>query len=80
MHRTHRKRCEAISRYLRHVLKCGEMERMIGELKSHYNMDHFPCGQFSANSLYFAIGIFAFNLVQLLKQHYFGKDRRTKMH
>ncbi len=60
--------------------KRGEMERMIGELKSHYNMDHFPCGQFSANSLYFAIGIFAFNLVQLLKQHYFGKDRRTKMH
>ncbi len=22
----------------------GEMERMIGGLKSHYNMDHFPCG------------------------------------
>jgi hypothetical protein len=56
----------------------GEMERMIGELKSHYNMDHFPCGQFSANSLYFAIGIFAFNLVQLLKQHYFANDWRTK--
>ena len=56
----------------------GEMERMIGELKSHYNMDHFPCGQFNANSLYFAIGVFAFNLVQLLKQHYFGRDWRTK--
>ena len=24
--------------------KRGEMERMIGELKNHYNMDHFPCG------------------------------------
>ena len=58
--------------------KRGEMERMIGELKSHYNMDHFPCRQFSANSLYFAIGIFAFNLVQLLKQHYFETDWRTK--
>ncbi|MDG7001333.1 MAG: transposase, partial [Nitrososphaerota archaeon] len=58
--------------------KRGEMERMIGELKNHYNMDHFPCGQFSANSLYFAIGVFAFNLVQLLKQHYFGAEWRTK--
>lgn len=58
--------------------KRGEMERMIGELKSHYNMDHFPCGQFSANSLHFAIGVFAFNLVQLLKQHYFGNGWRTK--
>ena len=58
--------------------KRGEMERMIGELKNHYNMDHFPCGQFSANSLYFAIGVFAFNLVQLLKQHYFGTEWRTK--
>lgn len=58
--------------------KRGEMERMIGELKNHYNMDHFPCGQFSANSLYFAIGVFSFNLVQLLKQHYFGTQWRTK--
>ncbi|MGC8758245.1 MAG: IS1380 family transposase [Caldisericaceae bacterium] len=58
--------------------KRGEMERMIGELKNHYNLDHFPCGQFSANSLYFAIGVFAFNLVQLLKQHYFGDNWRTK--
>lgn len=58
--------------------KRGEMERMIGELKNHYNMDHFPCGQFSANSLYFAIGVFTFNLVQLLKQHYFGSEWRTK--
>ena len=58
--------------------KRGEMERMIGELKNHYNMDHFPCGQFSANSLYFAVGVFAFNLVQLLKRHYFGAEWRTK--
>ncbi len=56
----------------------GEMERMIGELRSHYNMDHFPCGQFSASSLYFAIGLFAYKLVLLLKQHYFGNDRRGK--
>ncbi len=59
--------------------KRGEMERMMGELKNHYNTDHFPCGQFSANSLYFATGVFAFNLVQLLKQNYFGSDWRTRI-
>jgi Transposase DDE domain group 1 len=52
----------------------GEMERLIGELKHHYNMDHLPCGQFHANALYFTIGILAFTLVQLLKRHYFGDD------
>jgi hypothetical protein len=52
----------------------GEMERLIGELKHHYNLDHLPCGQFHANALYFTIGILAFTLVQLLKHHYFGDD------
>lgn len=54
--------------------KRGEMERLIGELKHHYNLDHLPCGQFHANALYFTIGILAFTLVQALKQHYFGDD------
>ena len=54
--------------------KRGEMERLIGELKHHYNLDHLPCGQFHANALYFTIGILAFTLVQLLKRHYFGND------
>ena len=52
----------------------GEFEKMIGELKHHYALDHLPCGQFSANSLYFTIGILAFTLVQLLKRHYFGSE------
>jgi hypothetical protein len=56
----------------------GEMERLIGELKHHYNLDHLPCGQFSANSLYFTIGLLAFTLVQLLKRHYFGDDWKRK--
>jgi hypothetical protein len=51
---------------------------MIGELKHHYGLDHLPCGQFSANSLYFTIGILAFTLVQLLKRHYFGSEWRKK--
>jgi hypothetical protein len=56
----------------------GEIERLIGELKHHYNLDHLPCGQFSANGLYFTIGLLAFTLVQLLKRHYFGDDWKRK--
>lgn len=56
----------------------GEMERLIGELKHHFHLDHLPCGQFSANSLYFSIGILAFNLVQLLKRHHLGNGWKQK--
>jgi hypothetical protein len=56
----------------------GEMERLIGELKHHYNLDHLPCGQFGANGLYFTIGLLAFTLVQLLKRHYFGDQWKRK--
>jgi hypothetical protein len=56
----------------------GEFEKMIGELKHHYGFDHLPCGQFSANSLYFTIGMLAFTLVQLLKHHYFGDEWKKK--
>jgi len=56
----------------------GEFEKMIGELKSHFGLDHLPCGQFSANSLYFTIGVLAFTLVQLLKRKYFGPEWKKK--
>ena len=56
----------------------GEFEKMIGELKYHYGLDHFPCGQFEANCLYFTIGILAFTLVQLLKRYYFGSEWKKK--
>lgn len=56
----------------------GEMERLIGELKHQLHLDHLPCGQFSANSLYFSIGVLAFNLVQLLKREHFGEQWKTK--
>ena len=56
----------------------GEFEKMIGELKHHYGLDHFPCGQFNANALYFTIGILAFTLVQLLKRDYFGAEWKKK--
>ena len=56
----------------------GELEKMIGELKHHYNLDHLPCGQFSANCLFFAVGILAHTLVQLLKKQYFGDEWKKK--
>jgi len=56
----------------------GEMERLIGELKHHFNLDRLPCGQLSANSLYFTIGILSFNIVQLLKRNYFGEEWKRK--
>jgi len=52
----------------------GQMEKSIGELKHHCGLDHLPCGQFSANAMYFTIGILAANLLQLLKQDIFFDD------
>jgi len=56
----------------------GEMERLIGELKHQLHLDHLPCGQFSANSLYFSIGVLAFNLLQLLKREHLGENWKRK--
>ena len=52
----------------------GQMEKSIGELKHHCGLDHLPCGQFSANAMYFTIGVLAANLLQLLKQDTFFDD------
>ncbi len=52
----------------------GQMEKSIGELKHQCGLDHLPCGQFSANAMYFTIGILAANLLQLLKQDTFFDD------
>lgn len=56
----------------------GEFEKMIGELKHHYGLDHMPCGQFDANCLYFTIGILAHTIVQLLKRDHFGSEWKKK--
>lgn len=60
----------------------GLMERVIGELKNQFHLDHMPCGQFEANSLYFTIGILAYNILQwikltLLPDEYKKKSIRT---
>jgi hypothetical protein len=56
----------------------GEMERLIGELKHHFNMEHMPCGQITANSLYFTIGVLTYNIIQILKNHVLGEYWKTK--
>lgn len=56
----------------------GSMERRIGELKHQMNLDKVPCGQYEANSLYFIIGLFAYNLLQMLKLLGLPEEYHTK--
>jgi hypothetical protein len=46
----------------------GQSENWHKELKIGVGMEQMPCGQFAANALYFAIGVLAYNLAQLLKR------------
>jgi len=46
----------------------GNSENWHKELKGGVGMEQMPCGQFDANALYFAIGVLAYNLAQLLKR------------
>jgi hypothetical protein len=52
----------------------GEMERLIGEFKNHFTMEHMPCGQMRANSVYFTIGVLAYNIIQLIKEISLDKE------
>jgi hypothetical protein len=46
----------------------GESENWHKELKVGFGLEQMPCGQFEANAVYFAIGVLAYNLGQLLKR------------
>jgi len=46
----------------------GNSENWHKELKIGVGMEQMPCGQKEAKALYFAIGVLAYNLAQLLKQ------------
>lgn len=46
----------------------GQSENWHKELKSGMGMEQMPCGEFDANALYFAIGVLAYNLAQVLKR------------
>ena len=55
----------------------GESENWHKELKVGLGMEQMPCGQFEANALYFAIGVLAYNLAQLLKRQVLPAAYRT---
>jgi hypothetical protein len=55
----------------------GESENWHKELKVGFGMEQMPCGQFEANALYFALGVLAYNLGQLLKRRVLPASYRT---
>ena len=55
----------------------GQSENWHKELKIGAGMEQMPCGQFQANALYFAIGVLAYNLAQLLKRRVLPEAYRT---
>ena len=57
----------------------GQSENWHKELKLDVGMEQMPCGQKEANGLYFAIGVLAYNLAQLLKRRVLPESYRTAM-
>jgi len=55
----------------------GQSENWHKELKLDVGMEQMPCGQKEANALYFAIGVLAYNLAQLLKRQVLPASYRT---
>jgi len=55
----------------------GQSENWHKELKLGVGMEQMPCGQLEANAMYFAIGVLAYNLAQLLKRQVLPESYRT---
>lgn len=55
----------------------GQCENWHKELKIGLGMEQMPCGQWEANALYFAIGVLAYNLAELLKRQVLPEPYRT---
>lgn len=55
----------------------GQCENWHKELKIGLGMEQMPCGQLEANALYFAIGVLAYNLAELLKRKVLPACYRT---
>lgn len=55
----------------------GNSENWHKELKIGFAREQMPCGQFDANALYFAIGVLAYNLAQLLKRRVLPQSYQT---
>jgi hypothetical protein len=46
------------------------------EIKIGYGMEHLPCGDFTANSMYFRIGILAYNIMIAIKYLWLPEEHR----
>lgn len=55
----------------------GNSENWPKELKIGFGMEQMACGQFHAHALYFAMGVLAYNLAQLLKRQVLPESYRT---
>jgi hypothetical protein len=56
----------------------GQVENFIKELKIGFGMEQMSSGDFAANSLWFAIGVLAYNLTQAQKLLFLGLAWRSK--
>ena len=63
---THRQEAASLVIWKHH--QRGESRNGHKELKVGFGMEQMPCGQFAAHAGYFAIGVLAYNLAQLLKR------------
>jgi hypothetical protein len=59
---------EGASEVVRKHNQGGESENWHKELNVGLGMEQMPCGQLEANARYFAMGVLAYNLGQLLKR------------
>jgi len=56
----------------------GQVENLIKELKIGFGMEQMSSGDFAANSLWFAIGVLAYNLTQAQKLLFLDPDWRPR--
>ena len=63
---THEQEGTAQAVFERHRLK-GEMERRFSEVLSDLDLHHPPCASLSANRVYYALAMLAYNVLQALK-------------
>jgi len=56
----------------------GQVENLIKELKIGFGMEQMTSGDFAANSLWFSIGVLAYNLAQAQKLLFLDPDWRSR--
>lgn len=70
-------RAESAEETLRWYNRRGDAsENRIKELKIGFGMERMPCGQFSANAVFFRLGVLAYNLFVLFKMTALPEDWR----